>query len=387
MIIHIDLDAFFCAVEELENPQVSGLPFAVGGQPDKRGVVLSCSYAARKFGVHSAMPMVKAQNICPGLLIIKPKHQKYSIISKNVMVTLRSYTNLIEQVSIDEAYLDISHTTMPIEQIAKCIQATVRKNHHLPCSLGVATNKLVAKMATDTGKHNHSGDGYPNVITVISPGEEANFIAPLPIIRIPGIGPKTDISLRQLGYAKIGDLANESETKLVQLLGKWGAELHRKARGIDNSLVTTDRKIKSISQEITFQNDITDRNRINDQLKILVHKVCSRLQNHGLSGTTIQLKLRYYDFKTITRQITISSPTNQESLILENINNILEKNWDNITPIRLIGVGISKFSDVNFQLNLWDSKIGADADLSETIDQLQRKYGKQIIHLGTIKNT
>lgn len=387
MIVHIDLDAFFCAVEELENPQVRGFPFAVGGFANKRGVVLSCSYAARKLGIHSAMPMAKAQKLCPGLIIIKPKHHLYSIASKHVMATLNGYTQLLEQISTDEAYLDIPYPIIPLEDIAKCIQSSIKNNHHLPCSLGIATNKLIAKIATDTGKQNHRGDGYPNAITIVSPGDEAKFIAPLPTRRIPGIGPKTEIILGKNGYTKIGDLAAESEIKLVQLLGKLGAELHRKSRGIDDSFVTPNRKIKSISQEITFQNDVTDRDWIYDQLKILVHKVCRRLQSYNLSGTTIQLKLRYYDFRTITRQITIANHTNQENIILESIKNIFEKNWDEITPIRLVGVGISKFTQENLQQNFWDIKVEENACLSDTVDQLQKKYGKQIIHLGAFKNT
>ncbi len=207
-IMHLDLDAFFCAVEEQRDASLVGKPFAVGGKPSERGVVASCSYAARQSGVHSAMPMARAVKLCPGLLVVPARHGVYSAVSRQVMARLHNLTGLVEQISIDEAFMDVSDLPEPGLVLAQRLQATIREELSLPCSIGVATNKLVAKMATDVGKASRRGGQPPNAIQVVPPGQEAAFLAPLPIQALWGVGPKTAARLNELGVRTVGDLAN-----------------------------------------------------------------------------------------------------------------------------------------------------------------------------------
>ena len=257
-ILHLDLDAFFCAVEELHNPALRGKPFAVGGRPESRGVVASCSYAARQFGVHSAMPMARALRLCPGLLVVSTRHGVYGDYSRQVMDRLYQLTALVEPISIDEAFLDLSDLPEPGLEIARRLQSRIQQELGLPCSLGVATNKLVAKIATDTGKAARRGPTPPNAITVVPPGEEAAFLAPLPVSALWGVGPKSAARLEGMGIHTIGDLAQMSPAALVSHFGKNGADLARHARGIDDAPVVTTHEVKSISQETTFERDLRE---------------------------------------------------------------------------------------------------------------------------------
>jgi len=233
-ILHLDLDAFFCAVEELHDPSLQGIPFAVGGSPEKRGVVASCSYAARKFGVRSAMPMSRAINLCPDLVIVSSRHGEYASVSRQVMVQINDITPLVEQISIDEAFLDVSDLSDPGEDIARTIQLNIRREVKLPCSIGVATNKLIAKTANDFGKAAYKGAGPPNAITVIPAGKESEFLAPLPVDALWGIGPKSAKRLEAAGIKTIGDLAGKSEAELNTYFGKLAHDIIERARGIDN---------------------------------------------------------------------------------------------------------------------------------------------------------
>jgi len=216
-ILHLDLDAFFCSVEELHDPSLQGTPFAVGGRPDQRGVVASCSYAARRFGVHSAMPMAQAVKVCPALIIVPHHRRVYREISQQVMAYLHTVTPLVEQLSVDEAFLDVTALPRPTEALANQMQQTINTRFQLPCSLGVATNKLVAKIANNIGKAKASGDQPPNAIQVVPPGEEAAFLAPLPVRELWGVGPKTAERLAQISIQTIGDLAACSELVLAQI--------------------------------------------------------------------------------------------------------------------------------------------------------------------------
>src|SRR5690606_3858928 len=233
-ILHLDLDAFFCAVEELHTPELRGQPFAVGGRPEERGVVASCSYAARKFGVRSAMPMSTAVQRCPDLKIVPRRMGAYSAMSRRVMAIVHELTPLVEQLSIDEAFLDVTGLHQGGEMIARQLQARINNELELPCSLGVATNKLVAKIANNIGKDQAAGDGPPNAITVVQPAEEAAFLAPLPIRELWGVGPRTAERLNAMGVYTIGDLTQHSEQTLVQRFGKAGRDMARHARGIDD---------------------------------------------------------------------------------------------------------------------------------------------------------
>ncbi|MGB5052369.1 MAG: DNA polymerase IV, partial [Caldilineaceae bacterium] len=232
-ILHFDLDAFFCAVEEQHNPALVGLAFAVGGRPEQRGVVASCSYPARMLGVHSAMPMSQALRLCPHLVIVDSRMGNYGQVSRQVMALLHDLTPLVEQLSIDEAFLDVSSRPQPAFSLAQGLQRRVQEELGLPSSLGAATNKLVAKIATDVGKASVRSGSYPRSIQVVPPGEEAAFLAPLPVDALWGVGPKTAEKLTALGIHSIGDIARWPAADLARRFGKNGADLHRRAQGLD----------------------------------------------------------------------------------------------------------------------------------------------------------
>ncbi len=305
-ILHLDLDAFFCAVEENQNLELRGKAFAVGGKPSERGVVASCSYAARKFGVRSAMPMSRALRLCPRLIIVPSRHRLYSDVSKQVMKRLRDLTSLLEQISIDEAFLDISDLNEPPERIARGLQAGIRDELGLPSSIGIAPNKLVAKIATEVGKKAAKGDSPPFALTIVPSGKEAEFLSPLPADMLWGVGPKTSARLSELGIHTIGDIARWPEEELIRLFGENGREMAKHARGQDERPVVTEHETKSISQEITFSRDVRDDQSLEKTLVEMSDEVGRRLRKNNLAGTTIKLKIRWPDFTTLTRQVTLS---------------------------------------------------------------------------------
>ena len=353
-ILHFDLDAFFCAVEENRDPSLHGKAFAVGGRPEERGVVASCSYAARKAGVRSAMPMGRALILCPNLLIIPGHHHLYREASRQVMKIIHDLTPLVEQISIDEAFLDVTDLTDSGEQIARRLQTKILQEFNLPCSFGIASNKLVAKIATDVGKSKAQGKGEPpNAIQVVPPGEESTFLAPLPIESLWGVGPKTALVLSDMGIRTIGDLSRFPEATLIDKFGKLGYELALRSRGIDDRPVVVEHTIKSISQEVTFIKDVKERQSLLDTLHNLSDQVVSRLQKKHLECTTIKLKLRWSDFSTISRQVTLLHPTDQPDIIFEQVRRLFLLVWNSSVPVRLIGVGVSGLSP--HQLSLWES--------------------------------
>ena len=272
-VLHLDLDAFYCAVEEQRDPALRGKPFAVGGRPEERGVVSSCSYAARKFGVRSAMPMSRAVRLCPSLIVVPARHKAYGEVSRQVMERLHALTPLVEQISIDEAFLDVSDLPEPGEVIARRLQEVIRDEFGLPCSLGVAANKLVAKIASDVGKAAARSGGPPNAIQVVPSGQEVEFLAPLPVMMLWGVGPKTATRLEELGIKTMGDLARWPEADLARRFGKVGHELSRHARGLDDRPIVTTREAKSISQETTFVRDIRDGVLLRRTLRSLADQV------------------------------------------------------------------------------------------------------------------
>jgi DNA polymerase-4 len=386
-IIHLDLDAFFCAVEEQRDPSLIGKPFAVGGRPDQRGVVSSCSYAARQRGVRSAMPMGMALRQCPQLIIVNGHYKDYSEASHKVMDILRQYTPLLEQVSIDEAFLDLSDLPEPIEALAHQIQAAIHQGPGLPCSLGAATNKLVAKIATDAGKAACLRAGGeprpPNAITVVPPGEEAAFLHPLPAQALWGIGPKTAERLKELGIHTIGDLADCPAEELVRRFGKHGAGLSRYARGIDDSAIVTQHEAKSLSQEVTFARDIKDPEQLRKTLRQLSEQVGRSLRKAGLKGRTIKLKLRWHDFTTLTRQVTLTAPCNLDDDIYQAALGLFEVVWKPGGLVRLLGVGVSHFdAPPARQLSLWDTPSAEKQKLQQALDEMQERYGKKAIRKG-----
>jgi DNA polymerase-4 len=377
-ILHLDLDAFFCAVEELHNPSLKGKPFAVGGRADQRGVVASCSYAARMKGVRSAMPMGRAQQLCPDLIVISSRHGNYGEMSRKVMA-LVEISPLIEQISIDEAFIDISDLQEPLIDIAKRLQTRINNELNLPVSFGGATNKLIAKIANDWGKSKKISTDPPNTITVIPPGEEAEFLAPLPVDSLWGIGSKTTERLARVGIRTIGHLADAPATTLEMLFGDYYPSIRRRALGIDNRPVTTEHEVKSISNEVTFAKDKVEEKDLRQTLRYLSEKVGKRLRKQDLGGSTIQIKLRWSDFTTITRQTTLPSRINMDQEIFQTALTLFHDHWPRGKPVRLLGVGVSNLGPPMHQLSLWDDNYEKKANLLIALDGLRERYGKDII--------
>ena len=383
-ILHLDLDAFFCAVEEQHDASLRGKAFAVGGRPDARGVVASCSYPARKFGVRSAMPMIQAKRLCPDLIIVRWNHGDYRAVSKQVMKLLHDLTPLVEQLSIDEAFLDVSDLPDAPRHIAEQVQADIRAELDLPSSLGVATNKLVAKIANNIGKSSAQTESYPNAITVIAPGEEAAFLAPLPARELWGVGPKTAERLARLGLMTIGDIANYPAPDLAYHFGKHGADLADRARGIDTRDIETSREIKSISREITYERDISDAEALKATLHDMSKSVGKRLRSKNLRGKTVQIKLRWSDFTTLTRQTTLTVAFDDDATIYEQAVHLLDAHRPPGKHVRLIGVGVSGFEQVAArQLGLWEQPPDDDdaipENLGAAIESLRERFGKEIV--------
>lgn len=378
-IVHLDLDAFFCAVEEQRDPSLTGRAFAVGGRPESRGVVASCSYAARRFGVRSAMPMSRALRMCPGLLVVRPDFHAYSAASHEVMARLCRFSPLVEQISIDEAFLDLSDLPEPVDELARQVQRSIRDELGLPCSVGAATNKLVAKVASDVGKSTHRGDGPPNAVLVVPSGHEASFLAPLPAQALWGVGPKTASRLAELGIQTIGEIAARSEEYLAARFGKLGAELAVRARGIDDRPVFTEHELKSVSQEETFARDVADRLALIRTLRHQSERVGRRLRRLGLAGRTVSIKVRWPDFSTVSRQTTLPQVTNDDAEINCAAIRLFEALWQRGRAVRLIGVGVSGLGPPIRQLELWDAEGDRQRRLQATIDDLRERYSDRII--------
>ena len=381
-ILHLDLDAFFCAVEELRRPELHGKPFAVGGRPQERGVISSCSYAARQAGVRSALPTAKALQLCPELLVISTDHGAYGEYSRKVMAILHEHTALVEQISIDEAFLDLSDLPQSGYELARMLQAEINTRLKLPCSLGVATNKLVAKIATDTGKARNRGPNYPNAILVVPAGEEAAFLEPLPATALWGVGPKTAVRLAALGVLTIGDIAALEEKRLERLFGVYGREMALRARGIDDRPVETEHETKSISSETTFDRDVRDGERLRSTLRVQSEEVAKRLREEGVCAGTVRIKLRWPDFSTHTRQVSLEQPTDQDKVIYAAALGLFEGLWQPGKLVRLLGVGTSKLAPAVHQLSLWDTPNEKERRLLEALDALRVRFGEEAVQSG-----
>lgn len=381
-ILHLDLDAFFCAVEELNNPDLRGKAFAVGGRPEERGVVSSCSYAARAFGVHSAMPMSQALRLCPDLIIVRQGRGRYAEKSRQVMERLHHLSPLVEKISIDEAFVDISDIREPPREIALNLQSRIWDELRLPCSIGVASNKLVAKIATEVGKKAARGADYPRAVTVVEAGREAEFLAPLSSSMLWGVGKKTEARLHSLGVHTIGDIARYPESELTARFGQPGRDLSRHAHGIDERPVTPEHTVKSINQETTFARDVSDDKVLEATLKSLSEEVARSLRRERLAGKTVKLKLRWPDFNTLTRQITLPAPSDQPLEICEAALTLLRQVRVSGKPVRLIGVGVSGLGPSIHQMELWGQASEKQRKLQSVLDTLQEKYGQKVIKRG-----
>jgi DNA polymerase-4 len=386
IILHLDLDAFFCSVEETQNPALRGKPFAVGGKPDERGVVSSCSYAARVLGIRSALPMARAVKLCPNLIIVPARHKLYSEVSQKVMEKFYQLTPLVEQISIDEAFLDITDMRENPLDTARKLQTSIKNDLQLPSSIGIASNKLVAKIATEVGKKSSKKKGEPPFgLTVVPFGEEAKFLAPLPADMLWGVGPKTYARLSELGIHTIGDIATWPQKELINLFGENGRDLWNHAQGVDNRPVTTETETKSISQENTFNVDVRDEHTLEKTLREQSKEVGHQLRKNDLAGKTVKLKIRWSDFTTLTRQITLPTSTDNDDEVFKTAIKLMREARTQNQAVRLIGVGVSGLGAPIRQLSLWDSAGDEKSRrLQAVVDQLQEKYGRDVIHKGDL---
>lgn len=383
-IFHVDMDAFFVSVEELFDPSLKGKPVVVGGRPNERGVVSAASYEARKFGVHSALPLRTAYKLCPQAIFVDGHPQRYRDYSHRVFEVLGRFSPLVEMASIDEAYLDMSGSERllgPPLKAAHALHEAVKAETRLNCSIGIATSRLVAKIGSDQAK--------PNGIIWILPGVEARFLAPLPVRKIPGVGKVTEKNLKELGVERVGDLARFDEGFLERRFGKWGLALAGKARGEDaggwfDTEVGAETDPKSISHEHTFNEDTADAGVLEATLARLSEMVGRRLREHGLHARTLQLKLRYSNFTTITRAHTLPEPTQLDIDLFEQSRALLEANWKRGAKVRLLGVHASSFETAGGQMDLLDEgrKERWKAALEAT-DRLRDKYGESAVSLAT----
>jgi DNA polymerase-4 len=371
-IIHADLDAFYASVEVLDDPTLRGKPVIVGGGPDLRGVVMAASYEARTYGVHSAMPLRTAGRLCPNGIYLPGRPDRYRELSEQVMGIFASYTPLVEPISLDEAFLDVSGSRAVFgdgETIGLAIKRRVLDEVGLVVSVGVATNKLCAKVASDLRK--------PDALVVVPPGGEAEFLAPLPIRRLWGVGPQAQAALADFGVTTIGQLAALPPVSLRRRFGQHGADLSYRARGVDRSEVQPFHAPKSIGHEHTFGTDIRDRARIESTLLDLAESVGSRLRRHDLAARTLQLKLRYEGFETLTRQAPLPHATREATPLYETAVALLRTTLVEGRAVRLVGLTAISLTDAQ-QLTLFDGTDRTDR-VTNSIDVVRERFGERAI--------
>ena len=359
-VLHADLDAFYAAVEVLDNPDLAGKAVMVGGDPENRGVVATASYEARAFGVHSAMPMRTAVRLCPHGIIVHPRFDRYRQLSRAVMDVFHEFTELVEPLSLDEAYLDITELVdagrLPLA-VALELKSRVHENTGLTLSVGAGTSKSVAKIASDLHK--------PDCLIVVAPGEEREFLAPLAVGKLWGIGPKTGQRLKADGIETIGDLAAQSTGWFQRRFGKRALDVRAKALGEDREQVHTERESKSVSAESTFATDLSGEDNLYPQLTRLAGRVAQHLEGKELKGKTVTVKARLADFTTFTRQTTLPYPTGSGDVILETAWRLFSRELTPERSFRLLGVGVSGFTEEEeFQLPLFGEELMAEGSIS-----------------------
>lgn len=383
-VLHIDMDAFFVSVEEVLDPSLKGKPVIVGGNPEGRGVCAAASYAARKYGIHSAMPVAKAKRLCPHAIFLRGSHRLYSEYSAKVFEILRSYSPLVEPMSLDEAFVDLTGCGRlhgPVLKTAETIRNEIKNTLGLNASIGIATNKLMAKIASAYCK--------PNGMLWIAPGSEQRFLAPLPVKRIPGIGPKGNAQLNRMGVHTVADLARMPLEILEEIYGKWGASLYRKARGISTSPVIAETEDpRSISRETTLDEDSINPLFLESTLSYLTEKCAAQLRDNRLFARTVTLKLRYSDFKTMTRSQTLDWPTAADHTLFKTAAKLFRKTFNRKTRVRLIGISFSSLTTHPYrQEDLFDLKDSDRWDgLYHGIDRIRKKYGFRSILRGTSRH-
>lgn len=383
LVCHVDMDAFFVSVEELFDPSLKGKPVVVGGKANQRGVVAAASYAARKFGVHSAMPLRTAGRLCPQARFVEGHPQRYREYSKKVFVVLNRFSPVVEMASIDEAYLDFTGTERlygPPMRAGHALHQAICTETGLKCSLGLASSRLVAKVSSDQAK--------PNGVLHILPGEEARFLAPLDVRKIPGVGKKTEAELHKIGIRKVGDLAALDENFLAERFGKWGLALAGKSRGADaggwfDAEIGANEDPKSISHENTFMEDTADRNRLETALLKLSEMVARRLREQHLYARTIQLKLRTEGFATITRARSLDHATQLDKEIAGAVIALFRQAWNGNAPIRLLGVHAGSLQSFEGQMNLLDEPRTARLrEAFRSVDHIRGRFGEASVSLA-----
>jgi DNA polymerase-4 len=383
-IFHVDMDAFFVSVEELFDPSLKGKPVVVGGQRDERGVVSAASYAARKFGVHSAMPLRTAARLCPQAIFVDGHPERYREYSEKVFKVLNAFSPQVEMASIDEAYLDMTGTARlhgPPLKAAHKLHQRMKEETLLNCSIGIGSSRLIAKVSSAQAK--------PNGVLWIVPGEEAKFLAPLDVREIPGVGKVMESHLHALGIKKVSDLAWLDESELEERFGKWGLALAGKSRGEDaggwfDAEVGAREEAKSISHEHTYNKDTADVNQLEATLMRLSEMVGRRLREGNFYARTVQLKLRYKDFTTITRAHSLPAATQLDGEIFEQVRKLFRKNWKAGREVRLLGVQCSSFEHQPQQFNLLEgTQQKRWKDALAAIDHLREKFGESTVSLAS----
>lgn len=380
MIVHVDMDAFFVAVEELLNPALRGKAVAVGGDPTGRGVVASASYEARKFGIQSAMPSAQAKKLCPHLIFVPAHYDEYANYSDALARILKRYSPEVEWVSIDEAYINLygcERLYGPAASVAEKIRNAIQKELYLAASVGVAQNRLMAKVASDFAK--------PNGLFILLPGYEENFLKTLPIRNLPGVGQKLEKELEEMGIHTIGELAAMPLDLLQAVFGVNGTVLWKRAHGMDSEMLgfTELTESKSISRELTLEEDTIDEEYLSAILHLLVEKATNELRKSHRKAKTITLKLRYTDLKRVSRSTTLDRATNLDEAIYRKGLELLRENWQRRVRIRLIGIHLSHFEPETGQLELFPNVREIKArTLYEQMDSLRERYGFESVVAG-----
>ena len=376
-ILHLDMDAFFAAIEQLDHPSFRGKPVVVGADPkggQGRGVVSTCSYEARTYGIHSAMPISRAYKCCPHAIYVHPRGQRYAEVSRQVMAILQHYSPDVEPLSIDEAFLDVTSTSKIYgspEDLAKNLKDKIRKETSLTASVGIAPNKFLAKIASDLDK--------PDGLVIVQHDNVQDFLHPLDISRLWGVGQKTLPVLQKLGIQTIGDLAGFSKETLIRQFGKMGDNLYNLSHGIDDRPVCIEHERKSISKEITFDKDVDDADELRQTLFYICNELAHEMRRKDIRGRTITLKIRLENFSTFTRSLTLHSAVNHCDTMFKHVFELFTWFKRGGSKVRLLGVGMSNLDQGKGQLDLFDADDQRENRVDEVIDKIRTKYGDKSI--------
>ncbi|NKC16191.1 MAG: DNA polymerase IV [Gammaproteobacteria bacterium] len=373
------MDAFYASVEEREDPSLAGHPVVVGGDADSRGVVSAANYEARRYGVHSAMPSAQARRLCPQAIFIPPRHALYAQISQQIRAIMQTYTPLVEPLALDEAFLDVTASQRlfgPALEIARTIKRRILDETTLVASVGVASNKFLAKLASDIRK--------PDALVNVEVGGEQAFLDPLPVSRVWGVGRRTQELLERIGVRTIAELRQRDKTLLDELFGKTGEHLWRLARGMDERPVVAEHEARSVSHETTFCVDLTERAVMRIWLLDLAEQVAARLRRLGIAGRTVHIKVRFHDFRTITRSMTLVTATASSQDLRRAVDQLFGPRLDvALEPVRLLGVGVSGFDgDSEQQGDLFAAPPSREANVDRVLDSVRERFGRAALRRG-----